>query len=153
MIKIPKSQTADTRTCDYAKVDIKTLRQSSYQHIMDVYNGLEFFKRMITAAAMDHDYDKIQNLREFHADFITGFKEHSWWDKHKKLSRHHLLEDAGIPEDVNLVDVLEMIVDCVMAGMARSGSVYPLEIKIDVLIKAFQNTVELLKKNVEISNE
>lgn len=150
MILIRKSQTADSRTCDYSKVDIGTLRQSSYQHIMDVYNGLEFFKRMLTTAAMDHDYDKIQNIRDFHADFLTGFKEHSWWDKHKKLNRHHLLDVDGIPADVNLIDVLEMIVDCVMAGMARSGSVYPLEIKPDVLMAAFNNTVELLKANVQV---
>lgn len=55
-----------------------------------------------------------------------------------------------MPEDVNLIDVLEMIVDCVMAGMARTGNVYPLDIKNEVLRKAFDNTVELLKRNVEV---
>ncbi|HUD75085.1 MAG TPA: hypothetical protein VMQ76_08430 [Terracidiphilus sp.] len=52
--------------------------------------------------------------------------------------------------DVNLIDVLDMICDCVMAGMARSGSVYPLNIKPEVLMTAFQNTVELLKANVTV---
>ena len=37
-----------------------------------------------------------------------------------------------------------------MAGMARSGSVYALNIDPEVLMRAFQNTVELLKKNVEV---
>ena len=60
------------------------------------------------------------------------------------------MEDEGIPEDVNLIDVLEMIVDCVMAGMGRTGTVYPLEIKSEVLMSAFVNTVELLKNEVKV---
>ena len=55
-----------------------------------------------------------------------------------------------MPQDVNLIDVLDMIADCVMAGMARSGSVYPLEIPLDVLRRAFDNTVDLLKVHVEV---
>jgi len=43
-----------------------------------------------------------------------------------------------------------MIADCVMAGMARSGSVYPLEISPDVLMKAFNNTSDLLKSQVKV---
>jgi hypothetical protein len=81
---------------------------------------------------------------------LTGFKEHSWWDNHRKVNRHHLLQADGVPQDVNLIDVLDMIADCVMAGMARSGSVYALDIKPEVLMAAFQNTVELLKNNVEV---
>ncbi len=54
----------------------------------------------------------------------------------------------GIREDVNLIDVLDFIADCVMAGMARSGSVYPLKLDAVILERAFQNTVEALKSNV-----
>ena len=56
----------------------------------------------------------------------------------------------GVPDDVNLIDVLDMVIDCVMAGMARTGQVYPLKIDPDVLMKAFNNTVELLKDNVVV---
>jgi len=87
----------------------------------------------------------------FHADFLTGFKNTTWWDNHRKIARHHLLENDGIPKDVNLIDVLDMIVDCVMAGMGRSGSVYPLNINPDVLMKAFNNTAELLKKQIKVT--
>jgi hypothetical protein len=45
-----------------------------------------------------------------------------------------------------------MIVDCVMAGMARSGSVYDLKLPPEVLEKAFQNTVELLKSQVVVDH-
>ena len=82
---------------------------------------------------------------------MTGFKQTGWWDRHRKLNRHHLTKDDGIPHDVNLIDVLDFIADCVMAGMARSGSVYPLQLSPELLERAFQNTVELLKGNVTVS--
>jgi hypothetical protein len=104
---------------------------------------------MLCNQAENHDHDKISDIEGFHRDFLTGFKETTWWDNHRKVNRHHLLEADGVPEDVNLIDVLDMIADCVMAGMARSGSVYPINIEPDVLMRAFQNTVELLKRNIE----
>jgi len=150
MIQIRKSATADTRTCDYASVSQNTLFESSLQHISDVGRALAFFEKKIKDAAMVHDFDKISDIDGFHRDFLTGFKQTEWWDKHRKVNRHHLMESDGVPEDVNLIDVLDMIADCVMAGMARSGSVYPLNLPTEVLERAFQNTVELLKANVEV---
>lgn len=150
MIQIRKSETADTRTCDYANVSKETLLASSIQHIEDVRQALAFFRGKLTEAAAVHDTDKITDIDGFHADFLTGFKETGWWDRHRKLNRHHLLVDDGVPEDVNLIDVLDMIADCVMAGMARSGEVYPLKINPNVLYRAFNNTVELLKRQVAV---
>jgi hypothetical protein len=46
--------------------------------------------------------------------------------------------------------VLDFTTDCVMAGMGRAGSVYALDIKPEVLMAAFQNTVELLKSRVAV---
>jgi hypothetical protein len=97
-----------------------------------------------------HDADKLTDIDSFHEDFVTGFKQTSWWNRHRKLNRHHLLESDGVPEDVNLIDVLDMIADCIMAGMARTGTVYPLEISDDVLRQAFENTVALLKDQVVV---
>ena len=151
MIQIKSSPTADTRTCDVSTVTKDTLIESSKQHINDVDHGLGFFVQMIIKAAEKHDADKLTDIDRFYADFQTGFKVTEWWENHKKISRHHLGKPEGVPSDVNLVDVLEMIVDCVMAGMARSGSVYPLEISDELLQRAFGNTVELLKQNVEVA--
>lgn len=39
----------------------------------------------------------------------------------------------------------------VVAGMARSGSVYKLELDPAVLMTAFQNTVELLKAQIIVA--
>lgn len=153
MIQIRKSATADTRTCDYASISKDTLLASSRQHIGDVGRALAYFGSLITEAAVRHDYDKLTDIDGFHADFVTGFAQTGWWERHRKLNRHHLLADDGVPEDVNLIDVLDMISDCVMAGMARSGTVYPLEISDEVLRRAFDNTAELLKSQVEVVDE
>ena len=150
MIEISKSKTADTRTCDFSKVSEDQLMASSIQHIGDVGQGVDFFKSLLDKAAVKHDVDKLTDISGFHADFITGFKQTGWWDRHRKSNRHHLLQADGVPSDVNLIDVLDMIVDCVMAGMGRSGSVYPLTISPEVLKSAFDNTVELLKKQVVV---
>ena len=150
MIKIKKSETADTRTCDWSKVSKKVLYESSKQHIADIELGLRFFKHLIEKAIEKHDYDKLTEIDWFHSDFKTGFKETGWWDNHRKVNRHHLNNPDGVREDVNLIDVLDYITDCVMAGMARSGSVYEIEIEPEVLMKAFKNTIKLLKENVEV---
>ena len=150
MIQIRKSATADTRTCDYANVSKETLLQSSMQHIGDVQLGIAFLADKLLAQAQVHDADKLSDIDGFHRDFLTGFEVTEWWDRHRKLNRHHLLNEDGVPDDVNLIDVLDMIADCVMAGMARSGSVYALNIPTEVLTRAFENTVELLKANVEV---
>jgi hypothetical protein len=150
MISIKKSPTADTRTCDFANTSKETLLASSQQHIQDVGAAMGFFGILLCEQAEAHDFDKISDIDGFHRDFITGFKQTTWWDNHRKVNRHHLLNDDGVPADVNLIDVLDMISDCVMAGMARSGSVYPLDIKPEVLMNAFQNTVELLKARVQV---
>lgn len=152
MIQIRQSPTADTRTCDYANVTKETLRASSQQHIADVRKALDFFMARVCEAGQRHDPDKLTDLDGFHADFVTGFKQTGWWDRHRKLNRHHLNQDDGIPADVNLIDVLDFIADCVMAGMARSGSVYPLNLPPELLERAFQNTVELLKANVTVES-
>jgi len=150
MIRIRTSETADTRTCDFATVTKETLLASSKQHIGDVREALAFFGQRLAVAARDHDPDKLTDIDGFHADFVTGFAQTGWWDRHRHLNRHHLMQADGVPADVNLIDVLDFIADCVMAGMARSGSVYPLQLSPELLETAFQNTVALLTRNVEV---
>jgi len=152
MIRIRKSETADTRTCDFANVSRETLRASSEQHIADVRVALGFFAQLLHRAAAVHDTDKLTDLDSFHADFVTGFASSAWWERHRTLNRHLLANDDGVPGDVNLIDVLDYIADCVMAGMARSGSVYPLELPPALLATAFQNTVALLTKSVVVDS-
>jgi hypothetical protein len=129
-----------------------TLYASSVQHIDDVQRGLDCFAGRLAHIAAIHDTDKLTDIDGFHADFVTGFAQTGWWDRHRQLNRHHLNMADGVRDDVNLIDVLDFIADCVMAGMARSGSVYPLALPPELLEKAFQNTVELLKSQVVVDD-
>lgn len=153
MIRIKKSETADTRSCDFSKVTKQQLLDSSRQHIGDVGLALAAFSGLLTRKAVEHDYDKLTDIEKFHSDFLTGFRETGWWDNHRKIHRHHLAQADGVPEDVDLLDVLEYIADCVMAGKARTGEVSPLAITDELLNRAFNNTVKLLSESVVVEPE
>jgi hypothetical protein len=86
MIQIGTSATADTRTCDFTKVSKETLLASSKQHIGDVREAHQFFSRKIAEAMLAHDTDKLTDIDGFHADFVTGFKQTAWWDRHRPSS-------------------------------------------------------------------
>lgn len=148
MITIKKSPTADSRCCDAKNISKETLRASTVQHQQDVDAAMNFFVRKLHFAAINHDEHKLDALDAFHKAFTGGFIDETWWNEHKK-ERHHLPENL---EDVNLIDVLEHISDCVVAGMARTGKVRPLTIGNDMLQKAFQNTVNLLVNNVKVES-
>lgn len=150
MINIKKSKTADTRSCDFAKVSRDTLYASSIQHIQDVRKAMSEFVAMMRGAAIEHDSDKLSDIDWFHRDFVTGFKETGWWDNHRRITRHHLSEADGVRDDVNLIDVLEWVADCVMAGMARTGTVRPLTIEPEVLMRAVTNTATLLERHIVV---
>lgn len=154
MIKIKKSQNADTRTCDWSKVSEDELRINSLIHKDDVFNGMQFLSELVYQAGKKHDHTKISHIKEFHDDFKNGFKEGhtSWWEMHQKEERHHLKNEAFIQEDVNLIDILEQITDGVMAGLARSGEYRQEPISPELLKKAYDNTVKLLLNNVKIDN-
>jgi len=155
MIVIRKNPFGDTRTCDVDKIEVDQFIEANHWHISDVVEGLNFFQGLLIQAAYKHDWDKIQSpeANQFFLDFKNRFAEGhtSWWDNHRKIHRHHLNYEDGVPEDVNLIDVIEYITDCVMAGLARSGSVYTIEASDELLRKAFNNTIEKLKKEVIVT--
>jgi len=153
-ILINKSPTADTRTCDWSKVTKEELLRSSESHVTDVQCALNMFADMLHEAGSIHDFTKFTELDQFHEDFATGFKQTTWYDNHRKVERHHLAHEDGVRPDVNLIDVIEYISDCVMAGAARSGidKIYQPEISEEVLKLAFFNTFNLLKNMVVVSD-
>lgn len=150
MIEIKKSQNADTRTCDWTKVTKEELLKNSFQHINDVRKGMDFFSSELYTAGCSHDFTKIVEIDSFHKDFQTGFKTVEWWKRHQKIERHHLKDPNYVQKDVNLLDILEMITDGVMAGLARSGEYRKEEISDELLRQAFDNTIELLLDNVKV---
>lgn len=152
-IIINKSETADTRTCDWSKVTKETLLKSSKQHIEDVSKGFDFFIELMQRQKHNHDITKINDIDGFHEDFKTGFERTEWWIAHQKKERHHFNNQEFIQDDVNLVDILDQIVDGVMAGIARSGSYRQEPISSELLLKAYHNTVSLLLESVELNKE
>lgn len=150
MIKIKKSSCADTRTCDWSKVSKEQLLQQSIQHINDVKKGFDYLICLMQGAQELHDRTKISDIDKFHADFVTGFKNTEWWEMHQKEERHHFNTPEFIQDNITLIDVLEQIVDGVMAGMARSGQYRYEPLLNELLQKAYENTAKLLLKNIEV---
>ena len=158
-IKIKPNKNGDSRVADH----VPTIEEFSYanrSHKDDVENLMGVFADDIEARGRDHDWTKVKepyrsmfyrdmcNTIEGRIDFFNG----EWSKLHyEKLERHHL--NRHCPEDVNLIDVIEMLCDCVVAGKARSGDVYDITISDTVLQNAVKNTVELLKSHVVVEGE
>jgi hypothetical protein len=150
VITIQKSKNADTRTCDWSKVSKEELLRDSKQHIEDVRKGLGFIISMLLITQDSHDFTKIRHIDGFHDDFKTGFKQTDWFEMHQRVERHHLKDPKYVQDDVNLIDLIEMIIDGVMAGLARSGEYRKEEIPNSLLRKAFDNTISMILRNVEV---
>lgn len=152
-IEIGESKNADTRSCDCTKVTKPELLASSLEHKSDVAQALGYFVWLLNAHGVAHDSDKLADIDGFHANFLTGFKERDWLDRHYVKNRHHLENKDAIPEDVNLVDVLDHVADQVMAGMGRLGEPRPVALSDELLQKALANTVKLLAGKVRVIKE
>jgi len=151
-IKIKKSPVADTRTCDWSKVTKKQLLKASKQHIKDVKQGIKFLIEILKTKSQEHDWTKIMYINSFYEDFKTGFKKTDWWEMHQKTERHHFNKKKYIRKDINLLDILEQIVDGVIAGLTRSGKYRYEPIDDKTLQKAYRNTAKLLINNIEIED-
>lgn len=155
MIKIYKNSNGDTRTAK-KDVNFKEFQQANDMHKQDVKNVMNELAFNLMTKGLNHDYTKKTEEKLFYYNFLsamnkgTDFVSNEWYQLHIKKERHHLLSNC--PEDVNLLDVLEMITDCVCAGMARSGDVRTVEINEEILNKALSNTVTLIKNMIECSD-
>lgn len=153
MITIYKNPNGDTRT---AKKDVtfEEFQKANDMHIDDVKSVMYELSRIVDQTGERHDCTKKSQERMFYNNFLstmnsgTDFVNDEWYQLHIKAERHHLLSHC--PDDVNLIDVLEMISDCVCAGMARSGEIRDLEIDNEILNKAVKNTVEMIKRMIEV---
>ena len=148
MIEITREPNADSRTAKPG-FDKEDLMKSTVAHIEHVNDGMKFMAYMMMHAAQNHDNTKLSNFDDFYAALNSGqVKNSDWYQKHITEERHHLV--SNVPMNITLIDVIEHLVDCVMAGMSRSGTVYDIDLPNDVLQLAHKNTVELLKKNIKV---
>lgn len=147
VVAIHKNPNGDTRTAP-EKVSFEQFQEANDQHISDVARVMKAISHCLKANGRKHDFTKIMDGEGFYRDFLAtkndgaDFESSEWYQFHINTERHHLW--ARCPEDVNLLDVIEMIVDCVCAGKTRSGQVRDIEISPEILEKAFKNTVEMV---------
>ena len=146
-VTIHKNPNGDTRTAP-KDISYKQFAEASISHKEDVEAVMFELGRMICEKGANHDWTKLHKIDMFYKDFLATVNEGAdfvsgeWYQLHVNTERHHLL--SRCPEDVNLLDVIEMVVDCVCAGKTRSGEVRDLEISTDILEKALKNTVKLI---------
>lgn len=154
-IHISKCPNADNRTCDHV-VTKEELIQGSIMHIADVRAAVAWFTDRCACAADRHDHTKIDiaGSEQFTEDFnnLKGgseFKDGKWYQRHIAEERHHLPE--RVPEDIDLVDLMEHIADCVVAAMARKGEMtHGVNLPSEVLQLAVANTVKKMLKEVVV---
>lgn len=157
MITIKETKRADSRALNPGEVLTEdAVKHDTELHIQAVQKCGDFICNKIKEQFAEHDHTKLgENLSDFAKALSSRkkdgeFKKLPWWKVHL-TERHHL--NDKVPDDVNLVDVLEMVCDCVSAGMARTGEVYDVTLPDEVLKKAFKNTVEMLKKEIKVEKD
>lgn len=155
-ITIESTKNCDTRALEPGQsLDKELVKKDTNAHITAVQMCGDFLCEKIQEQFALHDNTKLgKNLDDFIAALETRktgaeFKKEPWWEKH--LSERHHLNDR-CPDDVNLIDVLELICDCVSAGLARTGSVYEITVDSEILEKALKNTVNILIDNIEVKD-
>ena len=145
-IKIKKCPATETK---------EELLISHALHISDVQKGCAFIANKIIEAGINHDHTKNFYIDDFIEENIAAksgdeFRASKWYQTHITKERHHL--NAKCPDDVNLIDVIESLIDCVMASSARGGE-GKFYISDEILQKAYQNTVEMLQKEIILEND
>ena len=155
-VKITRHTEGDSRVATELPT-FTGFNSANSDHRMDVKNLVDRFCEMLKYFSQSHDWTKVDEPYRsmFYRDLCAtlegrmDFMDGQWAHLHYfELERHHLKRHC--PDDVNLFDVIEMICDCVAAGMARSGDVYDLDLDPTILTKAIDNTVSLLKDEIEV---
>jgi hypothetical protein len=152
MVRIYKNSNGDSRTAP-KNVSFEEFQKANDMHREDVKNTINELAFIFMQQGNRHDFTKKTEEKLFYENFLstinkgTNFINDEWYKYHVESERHHLLSKC--PADVNLLDVLEMIVDCICAGKARSGEVRNLEIDEEILKRALNNTVDLVNNMVK----
>lgn len=152
-IIVRPSPSADTRSADHIITEDE-LSTSTKMHIEDVRRGMDWIAQRIQKTGARHDWTKVEFFQDFYRQFRkaqeTGEWGVGWYDEiHIVKERHHLQDRC--PDDVTLLDVLEWIVDGVMAGMARNGRYEPRPLNAEILERAYMNTQKMLSNVVRVA--
>ena len=149
---IYKNSNGDTRTAP-KNVTFKEFQKANDMHREDVKNTMNEVAFLLMEKGKKHDWTKKDYEEMFYNNFLstlnngTNFIEDEWYQLHIEKEKHHLASKCH--DDVDLLDVIEMVVDCVCAGKARSGEIRGLEINQEILDKALKNTVKKINEMVK----
>ena len=152
-ILIVKNPNGDTRTAPKG-ITFEQFQEANDSHRLDVRNVMRAIADIIRDNGEAHDYTKKTHEKEFYRDFLAtmndgaDFVNGEWYQLHIHKERHHPL--SYCQEDINLMDIIEMVVDCAVAGLTRSGEVRPMEVNAEILQKAVNNTIQFISKMVEV---
>lgn len=156
-VVINPNPNGDTRTAP-KDVTFEQFQEANDMHRLDVKHIMWRLSEIIMEIGDAHDITKKTREREQYQDFFNtvfngmDFKTLPWYRMHTSAERHHLL-DGHYPQDVNLLDVLEMISDNVAAGLARSGEVRVAEIEPWMLKLAYENTIKLIEGMCQLKDK
>lgn len=147
-----------TNDPEYGYNDVDELFLDTINHIRDVERVMSAVGGYVEEIGEWHDWSKLEYFNEFQKDCLERlstpeFKKRSWYNIHTVKERHHI--NSNCPEDVNLFDLIEMIVDCVVAGKTRSGEVKEefLVVPDEVISKAYYNTVKLMSAKIVVKDD
>ena len=130
------------------------LKEAVHVHRADVATVMDELGNELSKMGENHDWTKQVFADEYFRDFYDnpkdteGFKASEWYQQHITAERHHLLDH--FPEDVNLLDVIEMLVDHVCNKKMRGIKNMRIAIPAYILEKAMHNTVKLIDKNTVV---
>ena len=157
-IIIKKASTVDETATDEEFKDSNF--SGTYMHISDVQKGCAFIANKIIEAGIQHDNTKMSladmALCAENRKNNVPVRETEWYKSHIKNNRHHYSQHEQCPDDYNLIDVIESLVDCVMAVKARRGQTAKMStdyISPELLAKAFKNTIEMLENEIIVEDE
>lgn len=157
-VKMTRNSNGDTRHATHVPT-IAEFNKANELHRRDVEKLVERFCALLEKSSKRHDWSKVEEPYRsmFYRDMVATmegrmqFEDGEWYRLHyENLERHHLLRH--VPDDVDLFDVIEMVCDCVSAGMARCGEVRPIEIADGVFQKALENTVKILQNEIKLTD-
>lgn len=156
IVEIDKSPNADSRTADKGKVSFEDFSKATDMHREDVKNVIYELARRLREIGDKHDWTKKEQEDEYYDSYVTAkkngtdFHKSDWYKNHVKEERHHI--KYHVAPDINLLDILEVICDHCCDELVEKGRVGKMYIDEDVLMKAFNNTVELVKSFIRLDD-
>lgn len=157
-VLIRPNKNGDSRTAEKCPT-FGDFENANKSHRSEVREMMKQFGMLVIERGKSHDWTKVKEPQksQFYADLCNAvnnkadFTKGEWYPMHCETERHHL--NTKCPEDVNLIDIVEMVADCVCAGMARSGEVYPIELDSAIFQKALDNTMKyMIDELIEIKD-